>query len=48
MRRMKILFRNNKRFFLLFLLCLMVLTASAQRKITGTLIDHDSNESIPW
>lgn len=25
----------------------MVLTASAQRKITGTLIDHDSNESIP-
>lgn len=37
----------TKRFFFLSLLCLMVLTVSAQRKITGTLIDHDSNESIP-
>lgn len=48
MRRMKNFVSGiTKKFFLLFLLCLMVLTASAQRKITGTLIDHDSNESIP-
>lgn len=48
MRRMKNFVSGiTKRFFLLFLLCLMVLTASAQRKIMGTLIDHDSNESIP-
>lgn len=48
MRRMKNFVSGiTKRFFLLSLLCLIALTASAQRKITGTLIDHDSNEGIP-
>lgn len=48
MRRMKnFVFGLTKRFFLLSLLCLMALTATAQRKITGTLIDHDSSEGIP-